>query len=110
MPAIYPALSNSSKFDTNHMAKYADDAMLLVPELTSLSIEEEYRCVQKWACDNKLSINLSKTKEIVFHRPNPRSIIVPSPFPNIERVTSIKLLGVYIYPMIWQLMRKLNMS
>ena len=52
--------------------------------------------MQKWACNNKLSINLSKTKEIVFHRPNPRSIIVPSPLPNIEQVTSIKLLGVYI--------------
>ena len=80
----------------NHMAKYADDATLLVPEITSLSIEVEFRFVQKWACDNKLSVNLSKTKEIVFHRPNLRSILVSSPLQNIERVTSTKLLGVYI--------------
>ena len=52
--------------------------------------------MQKWACDNKLCINLSKTKEIVFHWPNPRSMIVLSPLPNIERLTSIKLLEVYI--------------
>ena len=78
------------------MAKYADDATLLAPEITSLSIEEEFRFVQKWACDNKLPINLSKTKEIEFHRPNLRSILVPSPLQNIERVTSTKLLSVYI--------------
>ena len=65
-------LNLKARAATNHMAKYADDATLLVPELTSLSIEKEFRCVQKWACDNKLSINLSKTKEIVFHQPNPR--------------------------------------
>ena len=93
---IIMILNLKTRAAMNHMAKYADDATLLVLELTSLSIEEEFRCVQKWACDNKLSTNLSKTKEIVFHRPNPRSIIVPSPLPNIERVTSIKLLGVYI--------------
>ena len=93
---IIMILNLKAKAATNHMAKYADDATLLVPEITSLSIEEEVLCVQKWACDNKLSINLSKTKEILFHRPNPRSIIVPSPLPNIERVTIIKLLGVYI--------------
>ena len=86
---IIMILNLKARAAMNHMAKYADDATLLVPELTSLSIEEEFRCVQKWACDNKLSINLSKTKEIVFHRPNPRSIIIPSPLPNIERVTSI---------------------
>ena len=61
-----------ARYAMNHIAKYADDATLLVPAITSLSIEEEVRCVQKLACDNKLSINLSKTKEIVFHRPNPR--------------------------------------
>ena len=85
-----------ARADTSHMAKYADDATLLVPEITCLSIEEEIRFVQKWACDNKLSINLSKTKEIVFHRPNPRSILVTSPLQTIERVTSTKLLGVCI--------------
>ena len=94
--SIIMILNLKTRAAMNHMAKYADAATLLVPKLTSLSIEEEFRCVQKWACDNKLSVNLSKTKEIVFYRLNPRSIIVPSPLPNIDRVTIIKLLGVYI--------------
>ena len=96
-PCLYIMILNlNARAATNHMAKYADDSTLLIPELTSLNIEEEVLCVQKWACDNKLSINLSKTKEIVFHRPNARSIILPSPLQNIERVTSTKLLDVYI--------------
>ena len=55
---IIMILNLKARAVTIHMAKYADDATLLVPDLTSLSIEEEFRCVQKWACDNKLSISL----------------------------------------------------
>jgi hypothetical protein len=41
-------------------------------------------------------INLGKTKEIVFHRPNPK-IDLQIPFtPEICRVKEVKLLGVVI--------------
>ena len=36
-----------------------------------------------------------KTKEMVFHRPNPRLYIEPPAMQNIERVNEFKLLGVY---------------
>ena len=49
-----------------------------------------------WAQTNKLNINMLKTKEIVFHRPNPRGLLMPPPLTNIERVKFAKLLGVYI--------------
>ena len=39
---------------------------------------------------------MKKTKEIVFHRPNPRMVLdgPTSPLPEIENVNEIKLLGV----------------
>ena len=41
-----------------------------------------------------MTLNLAKTKEIVFHKPNPRNYLPPSKLNNIERVPSNKLLGV----------------
>ena len=39
-------------------------------------------------------INLLKTKEIVFRRPNPRLHISPLPITEVQQVSSAKLLGV----------------
>lgn len=41
-----------------------------------------------------MTLNFSKTKEIVFHRPNPRHLSLPDPISNVERVKIVKLLGV----------------
>ena len=46
------------------MAKYADDATLLAPEKTDVQIQDESNSITKWAADNKLTINLSKTREL----------------------------------------------
>ena len=59
---------------TNHICKYVDDSSLLVPEKCDIDISEELQNVHKWADENKLKINLAKTKELVFHRPNVRTI------------------------------------
>ena len=56
----------------NRMAKYADDAALLVPE------KRDVHYITKLAADNKLTINMSKTRELIFHRPNPRNYIPPT--------------------------------
>ena len=37
-----------------------------------------------------------KTKEIAFHRPKPRGLVMPPPLTNIDRVKFAKLLGIYI--------------
>ena len=66
------------------MAKYADDTTLLVPEKTDIQIQDEFNSITKWAADNKLTINLSKTKEVIFHRPNPRNYIPPTEINGIE--------------------------
>jgi len=39
-------------------------------------------------------INIAKTKEIVFHRPNPRNFVKPVEVDTIEQLTVAKILGV----------------
>jgi hypothetical protein len=79
----------------NKLFKYADDTNLLVPEHTDVSLEDEFAELKRWAETNQMILNLLKTKEVVFHRPNPNLYIPPVPLNDIERVKSVKLLGVY---------------
>ena len=48
-----------------------------------------------WASLNKLSLNLSKTKELVFKRPNISLEIIPSADFGVKCLQCAKLLGVY---------------
>ena len=78
----------------NYLLKYADDVTLFNPENASTTAELEMDHIFNWASSNKMTVNLIKTKEMVFHRPNPRSLILPACLNNIDRVHEIKLLGV----------------
>jgi hypothetical protein len=80
----------------NKLFKYADDTTLLVPEHTDVSLEDEFGALKHWAAINKMLLNAKKTKELVFRRPDPLLYVPPVPLADIERVNSIKLLGVYI--------------
>ena len=62
---------------TNHMVKYGDEASLLVPQNHNVILEDEFKNIKQWAKIYKLTINLSKTKELVYHRPNFRLFIPP---------------------------------
>ena len=68
----------------------------LYAENTDVSAEDEMRNVLLWSDDNKLSVNLSKWKEIVFRRPSVKLDILPDPLADVERVSCAKLLGVFI--------------
>ena len=81
---------------TNHIIKYADDTSLLVPEKADIDITAELQHVLKWAEVNELYINTAKTKELGFHRPNPRNFIAPDNIPGSDRVTCAKLLEVWL--------------
>ena len=86
-------LKSSSQF--NIIFKYADDTNLLVPQHTDIQMDEEFEAIKLWASNNNTIINMAKTKEIVFHRPNPRlDIDITKPILGIEQVTEVKLLGV----------------
>jgi len=73
-PTLYLILESDlkPKSSINKIFKYADDTNLLVPELTDVDLCDEFMDVQNWAQTNKMIINMVKTKELVFRRPNPR--------------------------------------
>jgi hypothetical protein len=78
----------------NDLIKFADDLTLIAPEFTDTDISDEMNAISAWAVTNKLAINYTKTKEVVFHRPKPSRVILPPPLTGIERVFMAKLLGV----------------
>jgi len=80
------------KSRNNKLMKYADDTNLLVPENTKCTLSEKFDHIKDWAKANKMVINMSKSKELVFYRPYPsRSHMSP-----IEQVKIAKLLGVVL--------------
>ena len=80
----------------NSILKYADDTSILVPQHSSVSMQQEFQNLQTWSIANKLQINLQKTKEIVFRRPSAWNFITPQPLPFIEQLTVTKFLGIHI--------------
>jgi hypothetical protein len=79
----------------NQLCLYADDATLLAPENTDIGIADEFQNVLQWADKNKLIINKSKTKQLIFRRPNLNLNQMPTYIPNIDVVDCVKLLGVF---------------
>ena len=57
----------------------------------------EINNIKTWACANNLTLNLTKTVEIVFvDSKRRRQVQLPSPLATISRVSSLKVLGVTI--------------
>ena len=67
-----------------------------MPSYSDIDLNVEFNNVKQWAVNNRMCINLNKTKEIVFHRPSPKHFIYPAPVCGIMRVNVAKLLGVFI--------------
>jgi len=82
----------------NYIDKYADDTYLIVPAVNAGSCATEIAGVETWAAANNLILNYSKSVEIVFVAPrSKRATTIPSPaVPGLQRVNSIKILGVTI--------------
>ena len=81
------------------LCKLADDTSLLVPSNSVISLADEFNNVKKWAREKRMINNMQKTKEIVFHRPSPKKICLPSTVDtdSIEQVASAKLLRVILH-------------
>ena len=62
---------------------------------SNVSLESEFTHVLDWSMKNKLKLNTSKSKEIVFCFRLSRHIAAP-PLPAVEQVTCAKVLGVLI--------------
>ena len=77
--------------------KYADDAIFLVFQNSPVSLKKNLHIlIIDWSFNNKLTVNTSKTTEIVFRRSRFPNKLLPPLLPDIQRVDSIKLLGVYL--------------
>jgi hypothetical protein len=69
----------------------------LAPEITDVSIADEFSNILHWAGINKLRINKAKTKQLIFRRPNIHLAQLPAYLPNIHVVGCIKLLGEFLF-------------
>lgn len=80
------------QYHDNIMVKYADDTYLLVGSSRIATIGEEMEAIERWASACHLSLNRSKTHEMVITL-RPR-ISTPPLIDGIKRVKSKKILGV----------------
>jgi len=71
----------------NMLIKYAHDTNSLVPSDSDVDLAEEFNYAEHWAEENRMVINIAKTKEIVSKRPNPRLHITPLPITEVQRVS-----------------------
>ena len=86
-----------TKNPQNKLVKFADDTYLIVPPSMEETRIEEISNISKWAMRNNLTLNNSKTVEIIFSRPRSRRAITPPALiPGIVRSESMKMLGVTI--------------
>ena len=72
-----------------------------------MQLHEEFEAFLKWTALNKMTINMAKTKEIVFRCPNPKiNVYLPS-LPGIEQISEEKLFGVFHFdtPMLTSFLR-----
>ena len=92
-PCLYLIYASDLRtlFLQNVIIKYADDTTLLVGQHSLVDMAQEYNNVCSWSTQNKLSINIHKTKEIIFHRPAARNLSIR---PGIERVKQATVLGI----------------
>jgi len=80
----------------NFIDKYADDSYLIVSSNHESTIDDELAAIERWALKNNLSLNKTKSVEIIFYPTDVarKSASVVRPIPNIKRDNLIKILGV----------------
>ena len=96
-PASYVVNAGDLKALTpgNHLCKFANDTYLIVPSGNEGSQLAEIDSIETWAKRNNLMLNRKKSKEIVFvDKKKKRHFTSPPPLPEIDRVTSLKILGI----------------
>jgi len=79
-----------------YLMKYADDTYVIIPACNVYGRQMDH--IGEWAERNSLILlNRSKSAEIFFTDSRKRrSVVPPSPLPDIARVQSLKVLGVTI--------------
>ena len=81
--------------DGNQLCKYADDTYLIIPAVNVNTRSNELQHISDWAASNNLSLNLSKSEEIVFvDKRKKHKFNIPDTLDGLKRVQNIKILGV----------------
>jgi hypothetical protein len=78
----------------NRTNKYADDVIMIIPASNTATRAAEIENVSRWAKENNLTLNKSKSKEIIFFSNSKRHNPAPLVVSELERVECIELLGV----------------
>ena len=99
-PLLFNIYVNDIKNATQHfnIIQYADDTSLISSSCDSVLINDELSKVQQWLILNKLSLNITKTKYMVFS-PRSKKIQLPNLTLNntpIEHVNQFDFLGVVL--------------
>ena len=89
----------------NLLVTFADDITISIPvskDSTDATINE-VNSIRDWAASNRMTLNLSKTWEMLIHRKTTKPN--PQPVPDIERKSWLKLLGILFQenPCCWEL-------
>ena len=81
----------------NKLCKLADNTYLIIPADNADSRSAEIDNIETWARTNNLTLNQTKSKEIVVVDTKRKRQVVSYPsLPGIVRVTSLKALGVIV--------------
>ena len=93
---IIPILYADDTGLVSSLCSFYQDDKLNFCEL-SRNINDELFCVQEWLNVNKLSLNVSKTKCMIFHHRQQKIIFIPDIRINDSpRVTDFNFLGIQI--------------
>ncbi|KAI2646667.1 hypothetical protein H4Q32_027929 [Labeo rohita] len=101
-PLLFTLLTHdcTAKFSSNHIIKFADDTTVvgLISNNDETHYREEVAQLVEWCGANNLSLNVSKTKEVVmdFRRNSVDHPSLTIDSSAVERVSSTKFLGVHI--------------
>ena len=86
--------------DSNHIIKFADDTTVvgLITDNDEAVYREEVRDLAVWCQDNNLSLNVSKTKELIVDYRKWRGEHAPIHIDGaiVERVERLHFLGIHI--------------
>ena len=104
-PILFSLMTNDIKpvSPSSILVKFANDITISIPVCVEDNniAESEVNSIMKWAEKNQMTLNLSKTWEMILKSSSPK--VPPAPLAIVECKTKLKLLGVTFEanPMNW---------
>ena len=80
----------------NLLLKYADDTDLVVPASHSHTVQVELDGISRWASDNNLTLNVSKSREMIVGGPCTLADLpsIPPTVPGLAHMSALEVLGI----------------